>query len=187
MTSNVEGAKKSLQQDKKVEDAHKEDIQELESGLRNIELNKEEFDETTKEGNQSQSDSTVVIPADDRIEMYQLDTINREHSKLDSEKGKKLDVESKLKKQGHKPEEGKKMLDKLNDHFRPSKTKLKELQKQVPPPNYQCIIVRHCQDRDIEGHSKVLKMMLDQCIKINDQCVQIHDSLPQQGRGTWGL
>ncbi len=84
MTSNVEGAKKSLQQDKKVEDAHKEDIQELESGLRSIERNKEEFDETTKEGSQSQSDSTVVIPADDRIEMYQLDTINREHSKLDS-------------------------------------------------------------------------------------------------------
>ena len=175
MTSNVEGAKKSLQQDKKVEDAHKEDIQELEIGLRNIERTKEE------------SDSTVVIPADDRIEMYQLDTINREHSKLDSEKGKKLDVESKLKKQGHKPEEGKKMLDKLNDHFRPSKTQLKELQKQVPPPNYQCIIARDCQDRDIEGASKVLKMMLDQCIKINDQCVQIHDSLPQQGRGTWGL
>merc|ERR1740123_318187 len=149
MRSKVEGAKKSLGQAKKAEDAHKKDIQELESELRNIERKKEEFDETTKEESQSQTDSTAVILADDQIEMYQklkekagkesarymseLDTINREHrgdqDKLDNENRKKLDVESKLKNKGHEQEEGKKRLDKLNDHIRASETQLEEQKK----------------------------------------------------------
>ena len=149
MRSKVEGAKKSLGQAKKAEDAHKKDIQELESELRNIERKKEEFDETTKEESQSQTDSNAVILADDQIEMYQklkekagkesarymseLDTINREHrgdqDKLDNENRKKLDVESKLKNKGHEQEEGKKRLDKLNDHIRASETQLEEQKK----------------------------------------------------------
>ena len=149
MRSKVDGAKKSLQQAKKAEDAHKRDIQELESEQRNIERKKEEFDENTKEESQTQSDSNAVILADDQIEMYQklkekagkesarymsdLDTINREHrgdqDKLDNENRKKLDVESKMKNKGHEHEEGQKRLDKLNDHIRASETQLEEQKK----------------------------------------------------------
>merc|ERR550532_1498887 len=149
MRSKVDGAKKSLQQAKKAEDAHKKDIQELESELRNIERKKEEFDENTKEESQTQSDSNAVILADDQIEMYQklkekagkesarymsdLDTINREHrgdqDKLDNENRKKLDVESKMKNKSHELEEAQKRLDKLNDHIRASETQLEEQKK----------------------------------------------------------
>ena len=196
MRSNVDGAKKSLQKAKKEGDAHKIDIQELEIELRNIERKKEEFDETTKEETQSQFDSTAVILADDQIEMYQkpmekankeserymseLDTINREHrgdqDKLNNKNRNKLDMESKLKNKGNEQEEGEKRLDKLNDHIQASETQLEEQKTlladlsdcQVPTPDYRCIIARHCQEGDIEGASQVLKMMLDQGIKINE-------------------
>merc|ERR1719443_820683 len=147
MKSKVDGAKKSLQQAQKAEDAHKRDIQELQSELRMIERKKEEFEELNRE--ESQTSSNSVILADDQIEMYQslkekagkesarymseLDTINREHrgdqDKLDNENRKKLDVESKLKNKGHELEESQKRLDKLNDHIRASETQLEEQKK----------------------------------------------------------
>mgnify|MGYP001451422081 CR=1 FL=1 len=123
------GSEIAFVKSKKAEDAHKKDIQELESELRNIERKKEEFDETMKEESHSQTDSTAVILADDQIDMYQklkekagkesarymseLDTINREHrgdqDKLDNENRKKLDGESKVKNAVHctdLPEDG---------------------------------------------------------------------------------
>ena len=52
-----------------------------------------------------------------------LDTINREHrgdqDELDNENKKNRDVESKLKNKGHE-QEGKKRLNKLNDHINAS-------------------------------------------------------------------
>merc|ERR1719394_1445408 len=147
MKSKVDGAKKSLQQAQKAEDAHKRDIQELQSELRMIERKKEEFEELNRE--ESQTSSNSVILADDQIEMYQnlkekagkesarymseLDSINREHKgdqdKLDNENRKKLDVENKVKNKSHELEEGQKRLDKLNDHIRASESQLDEQKK----------------------------------------------------------
>merc|ERR1719438_781133 len=147
MKSKVDGAKKSLQQAQKAEDAHKRDIQELQSELRMIERKKEEFEELNRE--ESQTSSNSVILADDQIEMYQnlkekagkesarymseLDSINREHKgdqdKLDNENRKKMDVESKIKNKSHELEEGQKRLDKLNDHIRASESQLDEQKK----------------------------------------------------------
>merc|ERR1719394_687766 len=147
MKSKVDGAKKSLQQAQKAEDAHKRDIQELQSELRMIERKKEEFEELNRE--ESQTSSNSVILADDQIEMYQnlkekagkesarymseLDSINREHKgdqdRLDNENRKKMDVESKIKNKSHELEEGQKRLDKLNDHIRASESQLDEQKK----------------------------------------------------------
>merc|ERR1711884_428051 len=150
MKSKVDTAKKSLQQAQKAEDAHKRDINELESDLRMIERKKEEFEELNREESQTSSTSSnSVILADDQIEMYQklkekagkesarymseLDSINREHKgdqdKLDNENRKKMDVENKMKNKGHEHEEGQKRLDKLNDHIRASETQLDEQKK----------------------------------------------------------
>merc|ERR1712241_755837 len=72
MKSKVDTAKKSLQQAQKAEDAHKRDINELESDLRMIERKKEEFEELNIEESQTSSTSSnSVILADDQIEMYQ--------------------------------------------------------------------------------------------------------------------
>merc|ERR1719189_2806555 len=95
MKSKVDTAKKSLQQAQKAEDAHKRDINELDSELRMIERKKEEFEELNREESQTSSTSSnSVILADDQIEMCQklkekagkesarymseLDSINRE-------------------------------------------------------------------------------------------------------------
>merc|ERR1719192_2460898 len=150
MKSKVDTAKKSLQQAQKAEDAHKRDINELDSELRMIERKKEEFEELNREESQTSSTSSnSVILADDQIEMYQklkekagkesarymseLDSINREHKgdqdKLDIENRKKMDVENKMKNKGHEHEEGQKRLDKLNDHIRASETQLDEQKK----------------------------------------------------------
>merc|ERR1712223_1169097 len=132
------------------EDAHKRDINELDSELRMIERKKEEFEELNREESQTSSTSSnSVILADDQIEMYQklkekagkesarymseLDSINREHKgdqdKSDNENRKKMDVENKMKNKGHEHEEGQKRLDKLNDHIRASETQLDEQKK----------------------------------------------------------
>merc|ERR1719195_1845670 len=150
MKSKVDTAKKSLQQAQKAEDAHKRDINELDSELRMIERKKEEFEELNREESQTSSTSSnSVILADDQIEMYQklkekagkesarymseLDSINREHKgdqdKLDNENRQKMDVENKMKNKGHEHEEGQKRLDKLNDHIRASETQLDEQKK----------------------------------------------------------
>merc|ERR1719210_3045393 len=147
MVKKVDNAKKSLKQDQKAEEAHKADIQELQSELRMIERKKEEFEELNRE--ESQTSSNSVILADDQIELYQnlkekagkesarhmsdLDSINREHKsdqdRLDNEMRKKQDVESKMKNKGHELEESQKRLDKLQDHIRASEAQLDEQKK----------------------------------------------------------
>ena len=147
MKSKVDAAKKSLHQAQKAEDAHKRDIQELQSELRLWDRKKEEFEEMNRD--ESQTSTNSVILADDQIEIYQnlkekagkenarymseLDSINREHKgdqdKLDNENRKKMDVESKMKNKSHELEEGQKRLDKLNDHIRASETQLDEQKK----------------------------------------------------------
>merc|ERR1719242_721431 len=149
MKSKVDGAKKSLNQAEKAWSAHQTDIQELESEQRMVERKKAEFEEEmSKEENQTSSKDNVIL-ADDQIEMYQklkekagkesarymsdLDSINREHKgdqdKLDNENRKKVDVENKMKNKSHEQEEGKKRLDKLNDHIRASESQLDEQRK----------------------------------------------------------
>merc|ERR1719210_182754 len=149
MKSKVDTAKKSLQQAQKAEDAHKRDINELESDLRMIERKKEEFEELNREESQTSSTSSnSVILADDQIEMYQklkekagkesarymseLDSINREHKgdqdKLDNENRKKLDVENKVKNKSHELEEGqKKLLSDLDCDVGSSRSRIDEL------------------------------------------------------------
>merc|ERR1712066_936700 len=149
LIKKVDVAKKSLKQAKKAEEAHENDIQELESEMRNVERRKGEFEEQAKEDSQASGASTAVILEDEQIDIYQklkekagkesarhmsdLDSINREHKtdqdKLDNEMRKKLDVESKMKNKGHELEESQKRLDKLNDHIRASETQLEEQRK----------------------------------------------------------
>lgn len=148
MVKKVDSAKKSLKQAQKAEEAHKADIQELESELRSVERRKQEYEEQVREESQSQGQPSMVLE-DDQIEQYQklkekagkesarhmsdLDSINREHKsdqdRLDNENRKKMDVESKMKNKGHELEESQKRLDKLQDHIRASEAQLEEQRK----------------------------------------------------------
>merc|ERR1719402_484422 len=148
MVKKVDNAKKSLKQAQKAEEAHKADIQELESELRSVERRKHGYEEQVREESQSQGQPSMVLEGE-QIEIYQklkekagkesarhmsdLDSINREHKsdqdKLDNEMRKKLDVESKMKNKGHELEESQKRLDKLNDHIRASEAQLDEQRK----------------------------------------------------------
>merc|ERR1719402_580726 len=149
MVKKVDNAKKSLKQAQKAEEAHKADIQELETELRSVERRKAEYEDQVREESQSSGTGSTVILEDEQIEIYQklkekagkesarhmsdLDSINREHKsdqdKLDNEMRKKLDVESKMKNKGHELEESQKRLDKLNDHIRASEAQLDEQRK----------------------------------------------------------
>merc|ERR1719193_464917 len=153
LQKKAEGAKKSLNQANKAEEAHKSDIQELESNLRQIERKKAEFEKEQKE--ESQAQGRDVELADDQVEIYQglkdkatsdsarymseLDSINREHKfdqdRLDNEHRKKLDIESKLKNKGHELEESQKRLTKLEDHIRASEVALEEQKKTLAELN----------------------------------------------------
>merc|ERR1719346_246722 len=149
MVKKVDNAKKSLKQAQKAEEAHKADIQELETELRSVNRRKEEYEDQVREESQSSGTGSNLVLEDDQIEIYQnlkekagkesarhmsdLDSINREHKsdqdKLDNEMRKKLDVESKMKNKGHELEESQKRLDKLNDHIRASEAQLDEQKK----------------------------------------------------------
>merc|ERR1719500_1957391 len=149
MVKKVENAKKSLKQAQKAEEAHKADIQELESELRSVERRKAEYEDQVREESQSSGTGSTMVLEDDQIEIYQnlkekagkesarhmsdLDSINREHKsdqdRLDNEMRKKQDVESKMKNKGHELEESQKRLDKLQDHIRASEAQLDEQKK----------------------------------------------------------
>merc|ERR1719189_1847621 len=147
MQKKVDNAKKSLKQAEKAEAAHKADVQELESELRQAERKKTEFEQSLTEESVSKGQSVQL--EDDQIDVYQklkekagkesarymseLDSINREHKsdqdRLDNEMRKKQDVESKMKNKGHELEENQKRLDKLQDHIRASEAQLEEQRK----------------------------------------------------------
>merc|ERR1719225_643449 len=149
MVKKVDNAKKSLKQAQKAEEAHKADIQELETELRNVERRKTEYEDQVREESQSSGTGSTMVLEDDQIEAYQnlkekagkesarhmsdLDSINREHKsdqdRLDNEMRKKQDVESKMKNKGHELEESQKRLDKLQDHIRASEAQLDEQKK----------------------------------------------------------
>merc|ERR550539_178551 len=149
MVKKVENAKKSLKQAQKAEEAHKADIQELETELRSVERRKTEYEDHVREESQSSGTGSPMVLEDDQIEAYQnlkekagkesarhmsdLDSINREHKsdqdRLDNEMRKKQDVESKMKNKGHELEESQKRLDKLQDHIRASEAQLDEQKK----------------------------------------------------------
>ena len=149
MVKKVENAKKSLKQAQKAEEAHKADIQELETELRSVERRKTEYEDQVREESQSSGTGSTMVLEDDQIEAYQnlkekagkesarhmsdLDSINREHKsdqdRLDNEMRKKQDVESKMKNKGHELEESQKRLDKLQDHIRASEAQLDEQKK----------------------------------------------------------
>merc|ERR1719500_2138800 len=149
MVKKVDNAKKSLKQAQKAEEAHKADIQELETELRSVERRKAEYEDQVREESQSSGSGSTMVLEDDQIEIYQnlkekagkesarhmsdLDSINREHKsdqdRLDNEMRKKQDVESKMKNKGHELEESQKRLDKLQDHIRASEAQLDEQKK----------------------------------------------------------
>merc|ERR1719500_588538 len=149
MVKKVDNAKKSLKQAQKAEEAHKADIQELETELRSVERRKAEYEDQVREESQSSGSGSTMVLEDDQIEIYQnlkekagkesarhmsdLDSINREHKsdqdRLDNEMRKKQDVESKMKNKGHELEESQKRLDKLQDHIRASEAQLEEQRK----------------------------------------------------------
>merc|ERR1719266_1660005 len=149
MVKKVDNAKKSLKQAQKAEEAHKADIQELETELRSVERRKTEYEDQVREESQSSGTGSNLVLEDDQIEIYQnlkekagkesarhmsdLDSINREHKsdqdRLDNEMRKKQDVESKMKNKGHELEESQKRLDKLQDHIRASEAQLDEQKK----------------------------------------------------------
>merc|ERR1719189_1655344 len=149
MVKKVDNAKKSLKQAQKAEEAHKADIQELETELRSVNRRKEEYEDQVREESQSSGTGSNLVLEDDQIEIYQnlkekagkesarhmsdLDSINREHKsdqdRLDNEMRKKQDVESKMKNKGHELDESEKRAEKLNDHIRASEAQLEEQRK----------------------------------------------------------
>ncbi|CAB0028922.1 unnamed protein product [Trichogramma brassicae] len=147
MQKKLESAKKSLQQARVADDAHKKDINELLEELRQIEEAKATYEASIAA--QSQSQGRDVQLEDEQVKEYNrlkeeagkqsarytqlLDSINREQKsdqdRLDNEGRKKNELENKIKQKEHVLEEAEKRIEKLEEHIRNSETMLEEQKK----------------------------------------------------------
>lgn len=147
LQKKVESAKKSFLQAKIADEAHKKDIDELQTELRKCEDAKAKYEASI--AGQSQLLGRDVQLEDEQVHEYNrlkeeagkqsarylqtLDSINREQKsdqdRLDNESRKKAEVESKIKQKGHMIEEARKRMEKLEEHIRMSETSLEEQKK----------------------------------------------------------
>ena len=65
MVKKVDNAKKSLKQAQKAEEAHKADIQELETELRSVNRRKEEYEDQVREESQSSGTGSNLVLEDE--------------------------------------------------------------------------------------------------------------------------
>lgn len=140
----LDGAVKTLEQAKKADEAHQDDIRKLENELKAVDNKKKKFeDEIAGESQKRGSDIHLeqsLVEEYDRLKqkadatsgkyLAKLDSINREQKSeqdlLDNEINKKAQIEETLKKFTSEKEEAIKRKEKLVDHIRSSQIALED-------------------------------------------------------------
>ncbi|XP_066249055.1 structural maintenance of chromosomes protein 1A [Euwallacea similis] len=143
----VDGAYKTLEQAKKANDAHMNDISKLEAELGEVEKAKAEYEEQI--AGESQSQGRDVHLEDAQVREYhrlkeevakrsarymqELDSVNREQKadqdRLDNVSSKRTNAENKHSQKTHEKEEMEKRIEKLAEHIRTSEQALHDQKK----------------------------------------------------------
>lgn len=138
MQKKLEGAQKTLEQARKANDAHNQDIAKLEEELAEVERKQAEYEATI--AGESQSQGRDVHLEDEQVREYhrlkeeaakasarylqQLDSVNREQKadqdRLDNVSRMKTDSENRHRQKLHEKEEMEKRIEKLAEHIRTS-------------------------------------------------------------------
>lgn len=136
MQKKLEGAIKTLDQARKANEAHMNDISNLEDELAEVEKLKAEYELTV--AGESQSQGRDVHLEDKQVREYhrlkeeaakrsarymqELDSVNREQKsdqdRLDQVSRIRTDAENKHRQKGHEKEELEKRMEKLSEHIR---------------------------------------------------------------------
>lgn len=147
MQKKLDGAVKTLEQARKANEAHNNDISKLEEELAEVERSKDEYEVTI--AGESQSQGRDVHLEDEQVREYHhlkeeaakrsarymqdLDSVNREQKsdqdRLDNVYRLRTDSENKHQQKGHEKEEMEKRIDKLAEHIRTSEQALLEQQR----------------------------------------------------------
>ncbi|KAI4471080.1 structural maintenance of chromosomes smc family member [Holotrichia oblita] len=148
MQKKLEGAIKTLEQAKKANEAHMNDIKKLEDELADVERAKDEYEATI--AGESQSQGRDVHLEDEQVKEYhrlkeeaakrsarymqELDSVNREQKsdqdRLDNVSRLRIEGENKHRQKEHEKEEMEKRIEKLAEHIRTSEQALLD-QKQL--------------------------------------------------------
>ncbi|XP_017771706.1 PREDICTED: structural maintenance of chromosomes protein 1A [Nicrophorus vespilloides] len=144
MQKKLEGATKTLEQAKKADEAHNNDIRKLEEELAEVESSKEEYESTI--AGESQSQGRDVHLEDEQVREYHrlkeeaakrsarymqdLDSVNREQKadqdRLDNYSRMRTEAENKHRQKEHEKEEMEKRIEKLLEHIKTSEQALKD-------------------------------------------------------------
>lgn len=136
MQKKLEGAVKTLEQARKANEAHMNDIKKLEDELAEVERAKEEYEATI--AGESQSQGRDVHLEDEQVKEYhrlkeesakqsarymqELDSVNREQKsdqdRLDNVSRLRTEAENKHRQKEHEKEEMEKRIEKLAEHIR---------------------------------------------------------------------
>ena len=136
MQKKLDSAIKTLEQARKANEAHMEDIHKLEQDLAKVEQEKEEYESTI--AGESQSQGRDVHLEDEQVKEYhrlkeeaakrsarymqELDSVNREQKsdqdRLDNLTRLRMEAENKHSQKEHEKEEMEKRIDKLAEHIR---------------------------------------------------------------------
>lgn len=136
MQKKLEGAIKTLEQAKKANEAHMNDIKKLEDELADVERAKDEYEATI--AGESQSQGRDVHLEDEQVKEYhrlkeeaakrsarymqELDSVNREQKsdqdRLDNVSRLRIEGENKHRQKEHEKEEMEKRIEKLAEHIR---------------------------------------------------------------------
>ncbi|KAF5272683.1 hypothetical protein FQA39_LY07710 [Lamprigera yunnana] len=147
MQKKLDGAVKTLEQARKANEAHNNDIRKLEDELGEVEKCKEEYEATI--AGESQSQGRDVHLEDEQVREYHhlkeeaakrsarymqdLDSVNREQKsdqdRLDNVYRMRTEAENKHRQKGHEKEEMEKRIEKLAEHIRTSEQALLEQQR----------------------------------------------------------
>lgn len=147
MQKKLEAAQKSLTQARKANDAHAEDIAQLEKELVEIEKSREEYETSLQ--SESQSHGRSVHLEEEQVAQYhrlkeeagkqsarylqELDSVNREQKsdqdRLDNEARIRSEIENQLRQRKNELEETQKRSDKLTEHIRTTEQALEEQKK----------------------------------------------------------
>lgn len=147
MQKKLDGATKTLEQAKKANEAHNNDIAKLEEELEEVEKKQSAYEATI--AGESQSQGRDVHLEDEQVKEYHhlkeeaakrsarylqnLDSVNREQKsdqdRLDNVARMKTEAENRHRQKRHEKEEMEKRIDKLAEHIRASEQALQEQRK----------------------------------------------------------
>lgn len=147
MQKKLEGANKTLNQARKADEAHNNDIDKLKDELAEVESAKDAYEATI--AGESESQGRNVHLEDKQVQQYQrqkeeaamksarymqdLDSVNREQKsdqdRLDNLFHLRTQAENKHRQKGHEKEEMQKRIEKLGEHIRTSDQALSEQQR----------------------------------------------------------